>query len=127
MQCRADSQVWRVVRENDNSKAETLGLLVAYVDDLLLLMPNGSMKRGLIDHLRTLWNMSTEVDLTDQQKLTFLGLELERTPTGALLIHQRAFIEKLLAEKGFGSGGRGNKTVQMAQPPEEKARQTQPN
>ena len=78
---------------NDDSKAETLGLLVAYVDDLLLLMPNGSMKRGLIDHLRTLWNMSTEVDLTDQQKLTFLGLELERTPTGALLVHQRAVIE----------------------------------
>ena len=76
------------------SGATTLGLLICYVDDLLLLMRNGDVKSGLIEQLRALWTMSTEVDLQAGTPFSFLGLEFERTDDGTLHIHQRTFIKK---------------------------------
>ena len=64
------------------------------MDDLLILMNNGDVKAGLIAHLRTLWEMSTEIDLRPDQPITFLGLELEMDKAGHLAAHQKAFIKK---------------------------------
>ena len=95
---------------------ELLGLLICYVDDLLLLMKSGPIRQGLIDCLRKLWTMSTEVDLKFGQPFTFLGLEIERAENGDLHVHQRTFIRKLLVDHGFDVNSKGIRSVTMAMP-----------
>ena len=83
---------------------------------MLLLMKSGAIKQGLIGQLRSLWKMSTEVDLTVKTPFTFLGLELEKDDSGDLHVHQRDFIRKILRENGFDTMSRGNSAVTMALP-----------
>ena len=65
LQCAADSQVWRIVEQRGSPCAAraaqesteqqpTLGLLICYVDDLLLLSPKGAMRDGLKDNLKAI-------------------------------------------------------------------------
>ena len=134
-QCYTDTQVWKVIRVGQPSppsagvdsaplgtagsdKDEFLGLMVCYVDDLLLLMKNGAVKQGLLSQLRALWKLSTEVDLKVGSPVTFLGLELELDRTGSLHIHQRDFIRKLLVSYGLDNLSTGIAAVQMALPTE---------
>ena len=69
IQCASDSQVWRIVETMGSPCAArsgehetTLGLLICYVDDLLLLSPEGKMRTGLKDTIKKIWEI-TEVDL----------------------------------------------------------------
>ena len=138
-QCHNDTQVWQIVRdtktqstspsrgtalrlpslETNNGNEELLGLLICYVDDLLLVIKDGSIKAGLIAHLRTLWEMSTEVDLKADQPFTFLGLEIELNAKGDLYVHQKTFIKKLLADHGLDTMSKGMKAVTVAMPTDE--------
>ena len=125
VQCFNDSQVWRIVAEHPDgsdpavsSPGETLGLLITYVDDFLLLMRNGNVKDGLIQTLRAIWTMSSQVDLVPNQPFTFLGLEMEKRDNGDIYMHQRGFISKLLANHGLDPCSKGNQNVVMANPTE---------
>ena len=51
-QCTSDSQVWRIVEKGAET---TLGILLCYVDDMLLLMPGGKVRQGLVTYLHSLW------------------------------------------------------------------------
>ena len=128
-QCHNDSQVWRITESmgelpapgsaRKGAGSHTLGLLICYVDDLLLLIQNGTVKHGLIEQLRALWTMSTEVDLQAGMPFSFLGLEFERSDDGVLHIHQRAFIKKVLVEHGLDTMSKGISAITMTQPTEE--------
>ena len=125
-QCHNDSQVWRITESNGElpgtdpgARSHTLGLLICYVDDLLLLIQNGAVKNGLIEQLRALWTMSTEVDLQAGTPFSFLGLEFERSGDGVLHIHQRTLIRKVLVEHGLGTMSKGISAITMTQPTEE--------
>ena len=97
-QCTCDTQVWRLVKVGDETV--TLGLLCAYVDDFLLMAPAGEMVKGLVQHLKGIWTMSTEVELSKGQPMTFVGLEMQLEDDGTLLVHQRTFARKLLQKHG---------------------------
>ena len=99
-QCMSDSQVWRIVQDGDRSSM-THGLLLCYVDDMLLETPAGGIQQGLTTHLKSFWKMSTEVELTEQTPMMFIGLELEREKGGGLVIHQQTFIRQLLTKHGL--------------------------
>ena len=79
-QCTSDSQVWRIVRDGGSrmSSSGTLGLMICYVDDLLLLCPHGSMRSGLEDALisSTGWEI-TKVNLLPSNTLLipWFGIE----------------------------------------------------
>ena len=117
-QCSADSQVWRIVHTTqDGENAETLGLLICYVDDLLLPMPADGVRAGLVGYLHTLWKMSTEVELSPTTPLTFLGLELEREAvSGDLIIHQQTFTKQILAKHELDKLSKPINVIQMAAP-----------
>ena len=53
-QCATDSHVWMGQKEGDDA---LYGLMVAYADDTMFLMPGGAIKAGLQDHLQTIWEM----------------------------------------------------------------------
>ena len=93
VQCATDSQVWRIVASGGSTLVgnTTLGLLIGYVDDLLLLSPQGAMRDGLSAAVRRIWEI-TEVDLQQGVPFMFLGIELDRKANGDLRIHQSAFV-----------------------------------
>ena len=95
-QCCNDTQVWRIVALSPKEEVHharstlggvektgpTIGLMVAYVDDFLLLLPAGPVRDGLVGALRKLWTMSTEQTLKLGEPFTFLGLEFEKRKMG---------------------------------------------
>ena len=57
-QCVNDTQVWRVIRGADEDASTFMGLVVAYVDDLLLLFPCSGLRIAFNEALRRLWTLS---------------------------------------------------------------------
>ena len=135
-QCAADSQVWRIVQKqssheparatkqscHEQARAEqskepdtTLGLLICYVDDLLFLSPQGKMRDGLKEKLKSIWEI-TEVDLLPGVPFTFLGIEIVRRKNGDLYIHQSTFTKNLLIAYGFDVMVRTSMNVTMGLP-----------
>merc|ERR1712240_621720 len=92
VQCINDSQVWRVIAGATESPDTFVGLVVAYVDDLLLLMPSSSLRMAFNDALRMLWTLSSEQVLDGTSQSMFLGIEIERLADGSLWVHQRSFV-----------------------------------
>ena len=75
-----DSQVWRIMRKEDWSRRafedplpEVLGLIVVYVDDMLLMSPPGNMRDTLVQTLRETWTMKPPTELSLENTITFLG------------------------------------------------------
>ena len=52
----ADSQVWSITEKNSSS-GNFLGLLCVYVDDFLVLAPEGSVRRAVIEALMATWEL----------------------------------------------------------------------
>ena len=116
VQCKSDSQVWRIVQVGATSVEHAiLGLLICYVDDFLLLCPRGAMRAGLAAALKEIWQI-TEVDLTPDEPFSFLGLEIERHHSGDLRIHQTTFTRNLLASYGLDLMSRPQLAVQVSHP-----------
>ena len=102
-----------------DTKAVTLGLVLCYVDDMLLLKETDEVQKGLIAHLRSLWKMSTEVELTEETPMTFIGLELKREKGSRdLQVHQQTFVRQLLAKYGLDKLSKPLTAVQMPLPEE---------
>ena len=123
IQCKTDSQVWRIVSVKSGAthvehEAKTLGLLICYVDDLLLLSPKGPMRDGLTAAVKKIWEV-TEVDLIQGVPFAFLGIEIDRRANGDLKIHQSAFTKQLLGNYGFDTMTRSCHNVQMGLPAED--------
>ena len=81
-------------------------------------MRNGPVKDGLTHNLREIWTMSSQVDLVPGQPFTFLGLEMDRRENGDIYMHQRGFVQTLLANHGLDECSKGNQNVVMANPTE---------
>ena len=103
VQCVNDSQVWRVVKGKVESPDSFVGLVLAYVDDLLLLLPGERLRVAFNDALRKLWKLSSEQVLDGSAPFIFLGLELQRKPCGDLLLHQGSFVKQILRSYGLDS------------------------
>ena len=114
IQCRMDSQVWKISEDIDGS--DLMGLLICYVDDMLLLMEGGSARDGLSAALSGMWKMSTEVQLEVGMKMGFLGLELELKSLSRLLIHQILFIKSILVKHGLDPTSKPLTSVQVPLP-----------
>ena len=80
---------------------KTLGLLCTYVDDFLLMAEDGEMTKAFIKHLTSMWRMSTEVQLTKDRSMTFVGLEMQLEEDGTLLVHQKTLTKDLLQKHGM--------------------------
>ena len=99
-QCAADSQVWMIIPDSTN--AELLGLLVVYVDDMLIGWKSRVVCDAILSAFREIWELSTERQLSADCPLLFLGLEIEKCKkTKDLIIHQRTFTKALLARHGI--------------------------
>ena len=69
-QSTSDTQVW-MTREIDN-KTTLHGLILVYVDDLLILSPKFPCRQRLKEALHGIWTMSVELELSPGVPLTFI-------------------------------------------------------
>ena len=108
----ADSQVWKIVEENLNSDAESEihGLLVVYVDDLLLQALEGDVRSQMLEKIASFLTLAKEASLTRQLPLTFLGIDIEEQDNGDVILHQKRFVESILKKHGLDKGN-GNQAV----------------
>ena len=105
--------MWKIGLEGGSG---TLGLMLVYVDDFMLLSPCDEVQQGLIKELQKKWKMSTNVMLTVATPITFLGMELELEKNGDVLVHQRSFVKQLLTKHGIDRTSKPMTAIQMSSP-----------
>ena len=114
VQCKTDAQVWMLKQVGDD---RTLGLMLVYVDDFMLLSPDGDMRASFTAELERIWKMSTMVELTVDNPVTFLGLEIEsEQSTQDMVIHQSTFTRQILTKHGIDRTSKPITAIQMGQP-----------
>ena len=89
-QCRADDNLWKLVDEGH----KTHGLLIVYVDDLLLLTVKERADE-VWSAIKKQWQTTEPCWATGQEPLSFCGLELYRSGQ-CLWIRQTRYIQELL-------------------------------
>ena len=89
-QGKVESSWWKIV---DQENGELKGILVVYVDDILL---SGStlVVQTLAEEIKKIWKTSP-LQIVGDQEVRFLGIEIAKTVHGYSL-SQRAYIEELL-------------------------------
>ena len=97
----ADSQVWMVTKDGDSGKM--LGILCVYVDDFLVLAPEGAMRDALVKALTSIWEFGPERFLTTATSLTFLGIDWFKRQNGTIFLTQERFTKELLQKHGMAN------------------------
>ena len=105
-----------MLRLQEKCESETLGLMAVYVDDFMLMTPDGEMKEAFSRELQKIWRMFTTVSLTPSTPIMFLGLEIEIYQTGDMLIHQKTFTRQLLTKHGIDKMSKPMTAIQMSTP-----------
>ena len=70
----SDDQIWKVMRA-DGCDNEALGYLVVYIDDLMIMGPDGVMK-SFFGWLSNKWECDDLRVLSKEIALKFLGMKL---------------------------------------------------
>ena len=120
----ADSQAWMLVKEVRCSRAgkpsdgtELLALVCVYVDDFLVMAPNGPVRDAMVKALEALREFGAEKFLTPEALLSFLGIDWYRRRNGDIYLSQERFIKELL-EKNKMDNCRSIQSITMDKPPE---------
>ncbi len=71
-------------------------LILIYVDDCLIFSPNKSTIDAIIQHLSTVFKITSEDDVG-----AYLGIDISRTSNGHLLLRQPGLIDKAIALCGL--------------------------
>ena len=85
-----ESSWWRV---QDKDSSALIGILVIYVDDILLCGATNTV-RALAQAIQRLWKTSP-LQFVEEKEIRFLGIEIARVP-GGYSLSQKAYIEELL-------------------------------
>ena len=93
----SDPNVWLMLDENLSQK----GVLLCYVDDLLVLAPF-SERQSLLAHIASIWTCSPVV-YSESGDLTYCGLELSSSDSG-IFLRQDRYVKELLKRHDVSSG-----------------------
>ncbi|CAE7275885.1 GIP [Symbiodinium microadriaticum] len=94
-QHRADENVWSVVKVQPDSSEVTVGYVNIYVDDILYMGEEAAIC-AVHSWLTQEWKASPLTWASTSSTIRFLGLEIGRTESGGVRVHQRGYIEELL-------------------------------
>ncbi|OLP83551.1 Retrovirus-related Pol polyprotein from transposon TNT 1-94 [Symbiodinium microadriaticum] len=92
----AEPNMWLIYEAEASGEEEPAGLILVYVDDILLCGPL-QLVRALSSSIRSRWKAS-ELELLDvDHEIRFLGCEIAVTEEyDAVFIHQRPYIDEIL-------------------------------
>ena len=92
--------VWRIQALNDKTGSNPLGMVIAYVDDIIAVGEQDQLD-GMKAELDKLYVMKTSGFIPSKydpevEPLRFLGCLIERIPSGQIITHQRSYIDHCL-------------------------------
>ena len=101
----ATNCVWTIQERNDQAEKSPMGMVFAYVDDLIAVGDQVYLN-GMKSELDKLYVMKTSGSIPAQhtsgiEPLRFLGCLIERLPYGQLIMHQRSYIERCIRESSM--------------------------
>ena len=101
-----DPNVWKITASGDGLIDEARGLMLVYVDDLLILGPRELVQRCL-QRISQEWELSKPEWLNELSAVRFLGMGIMKVPCGVFL-NQEDYIRDVLRKNGeelsYGSG-----------------------
>ena len=99
-QVNATNCVWTIQGLEDHSEGTSLGIVIAYVDDLIVV-GNQVQLDGMKAELDNLYMMKASWSIPAQYQpgIEPLGCLIKRMPDGQLIMHQRSYIEN--CNQGF--------------------------
>ena len=94
--------VWTIRQLDNNGDTPPLGMVIAYVDDLIAVGDQSQLDCMKLE-LDKLYVMKTSGSIPAQyqsglEPLRFLGCLIERMPDGQIIMHQRSYIEHCFRE-----------------------------
>ena len=93
-----DPNVWKLVEAEEGITPETRGLMLVYVDDLLILGEK-ALVQATLQRVAKKWEISTPEWLGGLKPVRFLGLDIWRTEEG-IFINQECYIRDVLKRNG---------------------------
>ena len=89
----SDPNVWRIVKVTDDLEQTTLGLMLVYVDDLMLLGKLRLLQEAL-ERVKREWELSPPEWLNSEHPVRFLGVDVWLTDKG-IFLNQESYIKDL--------------------------------
>ena len=101
-----DPNVWKIMASGEGFYDEERGLMLVYVDELMLLGPERTVRKCL-ERISQEWELSTPEWLNRLKAVRFLGMGVLKVPQG-IFLSQEDYIKELLQKNGeeetYGSG-----------------------
>ena len=94
----SDPNVWRIVKVTDDLEQSTLGLMLVYVDDLMLLGKLRLLQEAL-ERVKREWELSPPEWLNSEHRVRFLGVDVWLTEEGIFLNQDRELHQGPVQEK----------------------------
>ena len=89
-----DPNVWKIVTQSDLGEEQLQGVMIVYVDDLMVLAPE-KIARSTIERIKEEWDVSTPEWLEEAKPTKFLGIEIRRKNSGFHLT-QESYLKDLM-------------------------------
>ena len=100
-----DPNVWKILASGDGLSDEEWGLVLVYVDDLMVLGLERTVRRCL-ERVSQEWELSAPEWFNHQKAIRFLGIGILKVPEG-IFLSQEDYIRDLLQKNGE-EGARGS-------------------
>ena len=94
----SDPNVWKIVVRSDELEEEMKGVMLVYVDDLLILGEEGVVQ-GSLKRIKEEWDISPPEWLGPHKPVRFLGVDIWKTEVGIFLT-QESYAKDVLKRSG---------------------------
>ena len=94
----SDPNVWKIVIRSDELEEEMKGVMLVYVDDLLILGEEGVVQ-GSLKRIKEEWDISPPEWLGPHKPVRFLGVDIWKTEEGIFLT-QESYAKDVLKRSG---------------------------
>ena len=98
----SEPNLWRILRRGGEGGDDQVGLMIVYVDDLLILGSEGLVS-SCLTRIEKEWELSQPEWLSSKKPLKFLGVELWEFDEG-IFINQESYLVDVLRRHGEESG-----------------------
>ena len=98
----SDPNVWKLVEVSGDYEDIQLGVMLVYVDDLLILGPI-PMIQACLERVAGQWAISDPEWLNDLKPVRFLGIDMWRSSSG-IFVNQSSYIKDVLKRNGEEDG-----------------------
>ena len=113
-QLESEPNLWKVIYE-ENGTEVMKGLVVVYVDDMLILASD-SVRKSLCGQTKSVWEVSAPEEVGSEAGVRFCGMELWLEKDGTYILTQENYIKDLVERNGITGKSAIPMSKDMAEP-----------